>query len=127
MQQQADVNGVTNVLAADNTMTSFEGGLLALPTNIGTHRRDVLACVVELGLNVGLQLTSRTRLYGGYTLLWVSSVARAGEQIDPVVNESQFPICSGAGPLVGPPRPALEFDGTDFWAQAISLGLEFRN
>ena len=77
-----------------------------------------------MGLNVGLQLTRHLKLYAGYSLLWVSTVARAGEQIDPVVNMTQFPIRSGNGPLVGPARPAFHFDGTDFWAQGLNFGLE---
>ena len=51
----------------------------------------------------------------------ISTVARAAEQIDPVINVSQFP---GDRPLVGRTRPAAKFHGTDFWAQGLSFGLE---
>ncbi len=127
MQQVADVNGVATKLAPDGSTTTLPvGGLLALRSNIGRHQRDELALIPEVGLNVGLQLTSQLKLYAGYSFLWVSTVARAGEQIDPVVNVSQFPIRSGNGPLVGPARPAFNFDGADFWAQGLNLGLELR-
>jgi hypothetical protein len=126
MHQAADVNGATNVLGPDGSTTVFQGGLLALRSNIGRHQRDELAFVPEVGLNVGLQLTRHVQLYAGYSFLWVSTVARAGEQLDPVVNVSQFPILSGNGPLLGPARPAFHFDGTDFWAQGLNLGLELR-
>jgi hypothetical protein len=66
------------------------------------------------------------QLYAGYSFLWLNTVARAGEQIDPVVNVTQFPILSGSGPLRGPARPAFNFDGNDFWAQGLNLGLELR-
>ena len=66
------------------------------------------------------------KVFAGYSLLWVNTVARAGEQIDPVVNVSQFPIRSGNGPLAGPARPAFDFHATDFWAQGVSFGLEMR-
>jgi hypothetical protein len=82
--------------------------------------------VSEVGLNVGWQLTRHVTLYAGYSFLWVNTVARAGEQIDPVVNTTQFPILSGNGPLVGLARPAFHFDGTDFWAQGLDFGLELR-
>jgi hypothetical protein len=126
MQQVAHVNGATNVLAPDGSTTLFQGGLLALRSNIGRHERDELAFIPEVGLNVGWQLTRHWKVYAGYSLLWLSTVARASEQIDPVVNTTQFPILSGNGPLVGPARPAFPFAGTDFWAQGASFGLELR-
>jgi hypothetical protein len=116
MQEVASVNGATNVLGPTGSRTLFQGGLLALRSNIGCHQRDELAFLPEVGLNVGLQLTRHLKVYAGYSLLWVSTVARAGEQIDPVVNVTQFPILSGNGPLVGPARPAFHFAATDFWA-----------
>jgi hypothetical protein len=126
MQQVADVNGRTSKLAPDGSTTSFQGGLFALRSNIGRHQRDELAFIPEVGLNLGLALTSHWKVYAGYSFLWVSTVARAGEQIDPVVNVSQFPLQSANGPLVGPARPAFNFAGTDFWVQGLNLGLELR-
>jgi hypothetical protein len=73
-----------------------------------------------------LQLTSHWKLYAGYSFLWVSTVARAGDQIDPVVNVTQVRIKTPPGPLVGPARPAFNFNGTDFWAQGLTFGLELK-
>lgn len=124
MQQVVNINGATNVLKPDGSTTVFKGGLLALRSNIGSHERDQLAFVPEVGINIGLQLTRRLKACVGYSFLWISTVARAGEQIDPVVNVTQFPILSGNGPLVGPARPALKFAETDFWAHGLNFGLE---
>jgi hypothetical protein len=126
MQQVAHVNGATDVLTPNGSTILFQGGLLALRSNIGRHERDELAFIPEVGLNVGWQLTRHWKVLAGYSLLWVSTVARAGAQIDPVVNTTQFPILSGNGPLVGPARPAFSFAGSDFWAQGLNLGLELR-
>jgi hypothetical protein len=124
MHQGAEVRGATEDLRPDGSTTLFPGGLLALRSNGGLHQRDELAFIPEVGLNVGWQLTPHWKVSAGYSLLWVSTVARAGEQIDPVVNVTQFPIRSGNGPLVGSARPAFPFDGTDFWAQGLNFGLE---
>ena len=124
MHQVVDINGATNVFSPNGSTTVFKGGLLALRSNIGSHERDRLAFVPELGVNIGLQLTRRLKARIGYSFLWVSSVVRAGEQIDPVVNVTQFPILSGNGPLVGAARPALKFAETDFWAHGLNVGLE---
>src|SRR5262249_56577755 len=112
MHQVASVNGATTALRPDGSTTLFQGGLFALRSNSGRQQRDELAFIPEVGLNVGLQLTRHVKLYTGYSFLWVNTVARAGEQIDPVVNVTQFPIRSANRPLVGPARPAFNFDGT---------------
>jgi hypothetical protein len=122
MHEGADVNGSLN----RNGVTIAQGGLYALGSNSGRHQRDELAFIPEVGLKVGLQLTRYLKLYAGYSFLWVSTVARAGEQTAPVVNVTQLPIRSGNGPLVGAARPAFEFAGTDFWAQGVSVGVELR-
>jgi hypothetical protein len=124
MQQSVNINGATNVLRRNGSTTVFKGGLLALRSNIGDHERNELAFVPEIGVNIGLQFTRRLKACLGYSFLWVSTVARAGEQIDPVVNVTQFPILSGNGPLVGPARPALKFAETDFWAHGLNVGFE---
>ena len=126
MQQVADVGGGFDRLSPNGVTTPFQGGVYALRSNSGRHQRDELAFLPEVGLKVGLQLTPHWKVYAGYSFLWVSSVARAGEQIDPVVNVSQFVFRSGNGPLVGPARPAFNFAESDFWAQGLNFGLELR-
>ena len=124
MQQDVEINGATSVFRPNGSTTVFKGGLLALRSNIGSHEQDELACIPEIGVNIGFQLTRSLKARVGYSFLWVSTVARAGEQIDPVINVTQFPILSANGPLVGPARPALKFAETDFWAHGLNVGLE---
>ena len=50
---------------------------------------------------------------------------RPGTAIDRTINFSQSPVFS-TGTLVGPARPAFTFKDSDFWAQGINFGLEFR-
>ena len=49
-------------------------------------------------------------------------MARAAEQIDPAVNLSQL----DPGGLVGEPRPQFHLKPNDFWAQGLSVGVDFR-
>ena len=86
--------------------TADDGGLLALLDQIGHYHKNAFAFIPELDVNAGFQLTKRLRLYVGYTLLWVSTVARAGEQIDPTINPSAFPLHNGNGPQSAPPARA---------------------
>jgi hypothetical protein len=127
MHQVADVNGAALRLKPDGALILLPpGGLYALRSNSGRHQQDELAWLPEARLTVGWQLTCHCQVSAGYSFLWVSRVARAGEQIDPVVNVTEFPIRSGNGPLVGPARPAFGFNQTDFWAQGLNVGLELR-
>lgn len=126
MQQVAEVGGGTDVIGPTGAFTHFNGGLFALPTNIGRHTQNDFAFVPEVGVNFAAQVSPRLKLFAGYTFLWVSTVARAGEQIDPVVNESQFPILSGNAPVIGAPRPAFHFRTSDIWAQGVNIGFELR-
>jgi hypothetical protein len=120
--QTVDIFGSTVTNTSGQGQQTSTGGLLALPSNIGHHSRDVVTFIPEVGLGLGYQLTDHTRLTLGYNFLYWNNVVRPGNQIDRVVNTNQIPP-----PLPGgPPRPAFSFNGSEFWAQGINLGLEFR-
>jgi hypothetical protein len=115
--QVAEINGSTVING-----TPFTGGLLALPSNIGRFSRDFFTWAPEVGLNLGYQFTPHLRGYVGYNFLYWSDVLRPGNQIDRVVNVNQLPPAIPGGPA----RPAFTFNGSDFWAQGVNFGLEFR-
>lgn len=106
------------------------GGLLALPgTNIGRYQRDVLSVVPEIGINVGYQVTPKWRALCGYNFLYWNNLARPGDQIDTTVDVTRIPRFVPPNVNIQPtfpPRPAVLFQNTDFWAQGVSLGAEYR-
>jgi hypothetical protein len=125
--QEVDINGSTIITPPGGPSRAFTGGLLALPTNIGSFSRDRFSVMPELGVNVGYQFTPHIRGFVGYSLLYWTNVARPGDQIDLTVNTSQVPrFNGGTGTLVGPARPAFTFHDTDFWAQGVNVGLEIK-
>jgi hypothetical protein len=75
----------------------------------------------EAGLDLGYQLTPNLRVQVGYTFLYLSSVARAGDQIDRGIDSVQL---TGVPSPFG--RPAFRPNRTDFWAQGINVGASFR-
>ena len=123
MHEVVDIQGSTAITDPTGAVTRSVGGLLAQPTNIGTYSRDRVAAVSEVGLRVGYQVTECFRVFAGYDYLYVSDVVRPGPQIDRTVNPTQIPPF---GPVTGPARPAFAFHGSDFYAQGLTLGLEFR-
>jgi hypothetical protein len=117
-----NINGTT-VITDPRTGTSvLSGGLLALSTNSGHFTREMFAVAPEGTIKVGYQFTEYLRAYVGYNFLYMSSVVRPANQIDRVVNTSFLPPATPSLPV----RPAFVFKGTDFWAQGVNFGLEFR-
>ena len=124
--QDVFINGNTVFTTPPAAPIQQPGGLLALPTNIGSYSRDRFSVVPQASLNIGRQVTPNLRVYAGYTLMYWTNVLRPGDQIDPVVNPTQLPTAAGPSALVGPARPAFAFNETNIWAQGVNLGVEFR-
>ena len=109
------------------TSTAVKGGLLALPSNSGRFHRDPFAVLPDGTLNVGYYVTPHLRLSVGYDSLYWSRVARPGDQIDTTVDASKVPSFRGLGFAAAPiahPVPTLK--ESDFWAEGVNVGLEFR-
>ncbi len=88
MHQQVTVDGRTVIAAPSQVPVVGQGGLLALPTNMGTYSWNEFAMIPELNMNVRYRLSECLSLQLGYSLLWVTEVARTGDQID-LGRESQ--------------------------------------
>jgi hypothetical protein len=122
--QTVDIYGNT-VVNNVSAITSYNGGLLAMPTNIGSYSQSKVTVIPELDFQVGYQLSQRWRFTIGYSLLYWSNVVRPGNIIDPVINPNQFPPPKGTT-LVGPAQPAFAWNTADLFIQGANLGLEFR-
>jgi hypothetical protein len=121
MHQQVTVDGRTVIAAPSQVPVVGQGGLLALPTNMGTYSWNEFAMIPELNMNLRYRFTECLSLQMGYSLLWVTEVARTGDQIDLAVNPNQLPI--NGGNLVGPAVPAPMMGSTDMWAQGVNFGV----
>lgn len=126
MHETVDVDGGSILVNRQLVQTSVPGGILALPSNMGHYSRNVFTVVPEVGVNIGMQLTRRIRAKVGYSFLYVSNVARPGNQIDRVVNPNAVPTGSTFGAAGGPPRPNFTFNGSDYWAHGLNFGIECR-
>jgi hypothetical protein len=117
---EVDINGATSV-TANGTNTISTGGLLALPSNIGTHSSNQFSLMPEIGITLGCDVTEHLRARVGYTLLYWSNVARPGDQIDLNVDTNQFPP-----PIAAGEKPAFVLHTSDFWAQGVNVGMDYR-
>jgi hypothetical protein len=135
--QEVDISGSQTIVNRNGSgqVEHFIGGLLALNSNIGDRSRDRFGFVPEAGVRLGYAVTDRLRLLVGYNFLYWNSVVRPGEQIDRGLDLTRIPnFPANFNPVtmmfvtptpVNPPRPAPLFNTTDFWAQGLTLGVEF--
>jgi Putative beta barrel porin-7 (BBP7) len=117
----AQINGATSIALGGGAPTTLPGGLLALPSNMGSFSQTRFAVVPEVALKLGYQVTSQLRVHAGYDFLYWSNVVRPGNVIDTGVNPTLIPPVA----LVGASRPLPRLDGSDFWAQGVNLGAVF--
>jgi hypothetical protein len=126
-QEVVNISGSTTSIVPGAMPTTLPGGLLTQSSNIGSHTRGIVSFVEEVGANVGYQFTNHIRGFIGYNFLYWSNVVRPGTSIDSVVNPNLLPGAPPSSPAtIGPSRPAFSFNGTDFWAQGLTFGIDFR-
>ena len=103
--------------------TDYEGGLLALPTNMGSDTSYDTSVLSEFGIRLEYQLGTNMRIALGYTLLGWTNVMRVSSLIDTEINPTQIP----PGSLVGVPAPAApSLDRTGFWAQGLNASWKYQ-
>jgi hypothetical protein len=121
VRQVVTVDGSTIVTTPGDPPTPpAPGGMLALPTNMGTRAQNDFALLPELGVTLNCRLTECLSLTLGYSFLYLTEVVRTGDQIDFNLNPTQFPRSNV--PFAGQPRPAPLFKSTGMWAQGLNIG-----
>jgi len=122
VNERVVINGGATTIVPGGASASTVGGLLALPSNIGTYRNSQFALLQETQVGMGYQLTQGLRATVAYNLMYLSHLVRPGDQVDLFVNPTQI----NSGTLVGASRPQFEFKEADFWLQGVNFGLEYR-
>jgi Putative beta barrel porin-7 (BBP7) len=122
------ISGNTAAAFATGGTAVLPGALLAVASNIGRFTQNEFAVVPEVELKIGYELTRNIRAFVGYDFMYWSNVARPGDQLNVAVNTIQSPVILNFGqPQVGPIAPIVNsLKTTDFWAQGLTFGLEFR-
>lgn len=108
--ESVNVNGFTNVYPINGQVVPLVGGNYAT-SQIGHYAQDRFAVAPEMRLYVGYQFTPTIRANIGYDLLFLSSVARPGEQIDNTYD--------------GQTHPLVPMKTSTFWTQGLNLNVQF--
>jgi hypothetical protein len=125
MHQTVIIDGNTIITAPNGAVDARDEGFFALGTNQGRYTRNRVAYIPEVNFKLSYAVSSNIDLSLGYNFMYISDVVLGGDQLDRNLNLSQ----TNGGPAVGPNqnRPMfLGFRETDFWAQGINFGLDWR-
>jgi hypothetical protein len=124
LNREVNIAGGTQTAVPGSNPAFSAAGLLALPSNIGPIFSSDWAIASDLGASVSYRLTDQIRLRLGYLCVYWAKVARAGDQVDLVLNQGFFPPFTP--PVPGPQRPQIVVHGTDLWVQSLTFGVEVR-
>ncbi len=109
------IRGETTVASPGFQPVINDGGLLALGSNSGRFDETHFAAVLQVGTNLAYRVTEQLSIRAGYTLLFWPEVFRAGDQIDTTINPHLLP--PPLVPLVGPARPSVLREDSNFWCK----------
>ena len=107
------------------TTTTTPGGLLTPGTGLLSTSRTRYAVIPELNVNIGYQITPHVKVMVGYNFLYISSLARPGDQIASVQSTTTVAI-AGAPSTVRVNTPAINYHDTDMWIQGLTAGVQVR-
>jgi hypothetical protein len=125
VQERATISGSTILTDTNGNQTMLPGGILATRANMGSHYQSVYAIAPEGQLNISYQLRPSVVVRIGYTFLYLSNVARPGNQITRVTSANLVPSSPTYG-AAGPTQTAFQFRSSSYWAQGLNFGLDLR-
>jgi Putative beta barrel porin-7 (BBP7) len=124
-----DINGDSVVTkgAAGFTTGTYPGGVFAQASNIGRHATTAFSAVPEAQCQVAYDLSKHLRAVFGYSFLDVTDVVRPGQQIDRNINPTQNVLFGGTGGVLqGAAAPLGTINWSNYWAQGLNFGFQFR-
>ena len=127
MHERVTVNGTSSL--ADSTRHIFStvnGGLFANSTNIGVYKNDEFCVIPEVTASLGYSWTSWLSTGIGYNFIYVSRVARPGNQYSPGVNPAVVPTSPTYGFGSALPGPNALLTQSDYWLQGVNFSVNVR-
>ncbi len=112
MNQVVTIDGQTTIVTpGPGSTTNTIPGPLAGANNSGRHVHDKFAVSPELGVNCRYAITECLDLSFGYSFIYWSNLAQAGNQIDSMLNDppGNFSLNSGS-----------------YWVHGLNAGANFR-
>ena len=108
-----------DTVMAEGPAQTIEGGIFALPSNIGRHNKTFFCALPEVDLNIGFFVLKCLKLQAGYTFIYASNVLWAASQMDRDLNYTQSAVLeyTPTPELVGKARPRPLHKSRCLWVQ----------
>jgi len=123
--QKVTVDGQTTVSGLGAPVDPIRAGLLSAGGQVSRNSRFELSFAPEVSLKVGYRVTDHISVTAGYQYLYLTNVARPGQQIQRGINPTQIPSGQNFGAAGGPGNPAVNIQSTDFWMHGLTAGVMF--
>lgn len=119
MHQTVRASGTRTVVIPNpvNTTTTTQQGLFAQTSNSGNQARNSFAFIPQIDLTMGYALRRNMRAEVGYSFLYFSDVAMAGNQIDTNLDQANF--------ANNPVAPSRRFVTDSYMIHGLNLGLNW--
>ncbi len=127
VSRKSILQGQTQVRTPTGGAADSPGGLLVLPSNMGTFRDNSFGLLPELDIKARLLLSERLSVSVGYQLLFLTNVYRTGQQIDRRIDSGQLsPVLPTNSPTgSGQTFPSNLANASTLCAQGLSLGISY--
>lgn len=124
MAQRVERGGASTFTRLATGSSSLPQGYFSGPTNSGVRRQNTFCVIPEIEVKAGYNLTNWMRATVGYDYLFVSSVARAANQLDNRLSASQSTRDGDFSRTANSGFPRDDIRSTSFWAHGLTAGLE---
>lgn len=124
-RQSLRLDGTTTLTGAGDSQGA-PGGLLIPASLNGQYERSEFSFLPEIGVKLGFQITPVVGVYVGYNFLYMTNVARPGDNFSGSVNPTQLPSSQNFGVPFGPNAPGIQLQSSDFWMHTIGAGVNLR-
>lgn len=125
VNQRVEIVG-SNTVNLGGVVTTEPGGLLARGGNLGTFSRGKFAYMQDIDLKLTYNFTSAFQVSFGYSLLYLSSMARAGSYVNPVIDPNTIRFTNGGTPTTPSPIPTFSWQSSSFVVQGLTFGAQFQ-
>lgn len=125
VNQHVDIYG-SNTINQGGVVTTEPGGLLARGQTLGSFSRSKFAYMQDIDLKLTYNLTSNFQVSFGYSMIYLSSVVRAGSFVNPLIDPNTIRFTNGGAPSTPSPVPTFAWNAHSFVVQGLTFGAQFQ-
>jgi hypothetical protein len=122
-QEHLEATGRT-LLTNSTGQTQYLFGGLFVPPNLSRADRSPIGYMSEVNVRLGYRFARNWIASVGYTFLYWGNIIRPEGQINPNIDPRNVPSSLSYNP--SGPVPQFALGTTNFWAQGLTFGLEYR-